>query len=140
MTIIPNGDATLQSGDIVYFMTTKKYIPYIRKIVGKEHYEDVKNVMIMGGGRTAMHTALNVPGYMEVKIIESDPARCNELNEAFRRQRRDGHQRRRTRLFVTDYGRHTAHPSFRGPDRTSESNILACLHGQTVGECGKPWR
>ena len=82
MTIIPNGDATLQLGDIVYFMTTKKYIPYIRKIVGKEHYEDVKNVMIMGGGRTAMHTALNVPGYMEVKIIESDPARCNELNEA----------------------------------------------------------
>ena len=69
MTIIPNGDATLQLGDIVYFMTTKKYIPYIRKIVGKEHYEDVKNVMIMGGGRTAMHTALNVPGYMEVKII-----------------------------------------------------------------------
>ena len=68
-TIIPNGETSLQLGDIAYFMTTKKYIPYIRKIVGKEHYEDVKNVMIMGGGRTAMHTALNVPGYMEVKII-----------------------------------------------------------------------
>ena len=50
MTIIPNGDASLQLDDIVYFMTTKKYIPYIRKIVGKEHYADVKNVMIMGGG------------------------------------------------------------------------------------------
>ena len=80
-TIIPNGETSLQLGDIAYFMTTKKYIPYIRKIVGKEHYEDVKNVMIMGGGRTAMHTALNVPGYMEVKIIESDPQRCDELNE-----------------------------------------------------------
>ena len=32
--------------------TTRNYIPYIRKIVGKEHYVDVKNVMIMGGGRT----------------------------------------------------------------------------------------
>ena len=30
-----------------YFMTTKQYIPYIRKIVGKEHYVDVKNVMFM---------------------------------------------------------------------------------------------
>ena len=31
--------------DIVYFTTTKKYIPYIRKITGKENYPDVRNVI-----------------------------------------------------------------------------------------------
>ena len=47
-TIIPGGNDSLQLYDLAYFMTTKQYIPYIRKIVGKEHYVDVKNVMIMG--------------------------------------------------------------------------------------------
>ena len=133
MTIIPNGDATLQLGDIVYFMTTKKYIPYIRKIVGKEHYEDVKNVMIMGGGRTAMHTALNVPGYMEVKIIESDPARCNELNEALgdsdvmviNGDARD------SSLLITEGIQHTQ--AFVALTGQSESNILACLTAKRLG-------
>ena len=37
-TIIPRGDDIIKLNDIVYFTTTKKYIPYIRKIAGKEHY------------------------------------------------------------------------------------------------------
>ena len=40
-TIIPGGLDELQLHDLAYFMTTSEYIPYIRKIVGKEHYEDV---------------------------------------------------------------------------------------------------
>ena len=35
-TIIPRGDDSILLNDIVYFTTTKKYIPYIRKISGKE--------------------------------------------------------------------------------------------------------
>ena len=53
-TIIPSGMDELRTNDLAYFMTTKEYIPYIRKIVGKEHYTDVKNVIIMGGGKTAV--------------------------------------------------------------------------------------
>ena len=66
---------------VAYFMTTRNYIPYIRKIVGKEHYVDVKNVMIMGGGRTAVRAVKKMPEYMECKIIEKDEARCEYLNE-----------------------------------------------------------
>ncbi len=132
-TIIPNGETSLQLNDIAYFMTTKKYIPYIRKIVGKEHYEDVKNVMIMGGGRTAMHTALNVPGYMEVKIIESDPLRCDELNEALgdkdvmviHGDARD------SSLLMSEGIQHTQ--AFVALTGQSESNILACLTAKRMG-------
>ena len=56
-TIIPGGNDELKLYDLAYFMTTRNYIPYIRKIVGKEHYVDVKNVMIMGGGRTAVRVS-----------------------------------------------------------------------------------
>jgi trk system potassium uptake protein TrkA len=65
--IIPRGDSTLKLYDIAYFMTTRRYIPYIRKIVGKENYADVRTVMIMGGGRTAMRAAINAPDYMNIK-------------------------------------------------------------------------
>ena len=67
--------------DIVYFTTTKKYIPYIRKISGKENYADVQNVIIMGGSRIAIRTSQYVPDYMQVKIIEKDLSRCNRLTE-----------------------------------------------------------
>ena len=68
-TIIPRGDDTIKLNDIVYFTTTRKYIPYIRKIAGKEDYADVRNVMIMGGSRIAVRTAQYVPDYMQVKIV-----------------------------------------------------------------------
>ena len=55
-TIIPGGFDELKLGDIAYFMTTKKYVPLIREIVGKEGYADVKKLMIMGGGRIAVQT------------------------------------------------------------------------------------
>ena len=80
-TLIPRGDDTIKLHDIVYFTTTRKYVPYIRKIAGKEDYADVRNVMIMGGSRIAVRTAQYVPDYMQVKIVDNDLNRCNRLTE-----------------------------------------------------------
>ena len=80
-TIIPSGMDELRVNDLAYFMTTREYIPYIRKIVGKEHYADVKNVIIMGGGKTTLRVALTAPDYMNIKIIEKNAKRCERLNE-----------------------------------------------------------
>ena len=80
-TIIPGGLDELRVGDLAYFMTTQEYIPYIRKIVGKEHYADVKNVIVMGGDKTAVRAALTAPDYMNIKIIDKDARRCDRLNE-----------------------------------------------------------
>ena len=80
-TIIPGGLDELRVGDLAYFMTTQEYIPYIRKIVGKEHYADVKNVIVMGGDKTAVRAALTAPDYMNIKIIEKSAERCERLNE-----------------------------------------------------------
>lgn len=80
-TIIPHGNDMVLAYDLVFFMTTRKYIPYIREIAGKEDYPDVKNVVIMGGGMTSLFTAKLLPDYMKVKIIEKDEQRCHELFE-----------------------------------------------------------
>jgi trk system potassium uptake protein TrkA len=80
-TIIPGGNDCLRNLDLAYFMTTKQYIPYIRKITGKEHYVDVRNVMFMGGGTTAVRALEGLPEYMNAKIFEIDPDRCQDLDQ-----------------------------------------------------------
>ena len=82
-TIIPRGSDVLKLYDLAYFMTTRNYIPYIRRVVGKEHYVDVKNVMVMGGGSTAVRAIRQMPEYMQVKVIEKSVERCEALNSKF---------------------------------------------------------
>lgn len=131
-TIIPRGDDVIKLYDIVYFTTTKKYIPYIRKVAGKEMYPDVRNVMIMGGSRIAVRTAQYVPDYMQVKIIENDYARCNRLTELLDDKvmviNGDG---RDMNLLVEEGIKNTE--AFVALTGNSETNILACLAAKRMG-------
>lgn len=131
-TIIPGGNDDLKLYDLAYFMTTKNYIPYIRKIVGKEHYADVKNVMIMGGGNTAVRAVKTMPEYMNVKVIEKDHARCEELNELLDEDtlviNGDG---RDMSLLVEEGIRNTQ--AFVALTPNAETNILACLTAKRMG-------
>lgn len=132
-TLIPGGMDELRVNDLVYFMTTKEYIPYIRKIVGKEHYTDVKNVIIMGGGKTAVRAAFSIPNYMSVKIIEKDAQRCEKLNELLEKDEAmvihgDG---RDLGLLEEEGIRNTQ--AFVALTGNAETNILACLTAKKLG-------
>lgn len=132
-TIIPGGNDSLQLYDTAYFMTTRQYIPYIRQIVGKEHYADVKNVMVMGGGATAVRAVKTMPYYMDVKIIEADEERCEQLNNIFDNDKilvinGDG----RDITLLTEEGiRNTQ--AFVALTGNAETNILACLTAKRLG-------
>ena len=132
-TIIPGGNDVLQSGDLAYFMTTQEYIPHIKRIVGKEEYEDVHNIIIMGGGKTAVRAALTLPDNMHAKIIESSLERCERLNQLIDRSNvmiihGDGRDLgllreegiKNTQAFVSLTG-------------NAETNILACLTAKKLG-------
>ena len=80
-SLIPGGNDELCVNDLAYFMTTQEYIPYVRKITGKEDYADVKNVIVMGGGKTAVRLGLTLPDHMRLKIVEKSERRCEKLNE-----------------------------------------------------------
>ena len=132
-TIIPRGDDVLQLHDLAYFMTTRNYIPYIRKIVGKEHYVEVQNVMIMGGGATAVRATKIIPEYMNVKILEQDEARCNKLNELVDIDRVmviNGDGRDLTLLNEEGIKNTQAFVALTG---NAETNILACLTAKRLG-------
>lgn len=131
-TIIPRGDDTIILNDIVYFTTTKKYIPYIRKIAGKENEADIRNVMIMGGSRIAVRTVQYIPEYMRTKIIESDFNRCNRLTELVDDKvmiiNGDG---RDMELLLEEGIKNTE--AFVALTGNSETNILACLAAKRLG-------
>lgn len=132
-TIIPGGNDQLKLYDMAYFMTTRQFIPYIRKIVGKEHYVDVKNVMIMGGGATAVRTVKTMPSYMDVKIIETDEARCEQLNTLLENEdalviNGDG---RDLGLLIEEGIKNTQ--AFVALTGNAETNILACLTAKRLG-------
>lgn len=132
-TIIPGGNDELHCLDFVYFMTTKEYIPYIRKIVGKEHYADVRNVIVMGGGKTAVRAALTAPDYMNIKIIETNERRCEKLNELLSETdtmviHGDG---RDIGLLVEEGIKSTQ--AFVALTENAETNILACLTAKRLG-------
>ena len=132
-TIIPRGDDELKLHDMVYFMTKRDTIPYVRKIVGKEHYVDVKNVMIMGGGTTAVRAISLLPEYMNAKIIEMDEARCEALNELIDNDRVmiiNGDGRDLTLLRDEGIGNTQA---FVALTSNAETNILACLTAKRMG-------
>ncbi len=132
-TIIPGGLDILKANDLAYFMTTSEYIPHIKRIVGKGDYEDVHNVIIMGGGKTAVRAALTLPENMHAKIIESSLERCERLNQLVDRSNvmvihGDGRDLsllreegiRNTQAFVSLTG-------------NAETNILACLTAKKLG-------
>ena len=131
-TIIPRGDDSILLNDIVYFTTTKKYLPYIRKIAGKENEADIRNVMIMGGSRIAVRTVQYMPEYMRTKIIESDFNRCNRLTELVDDKvmiiNGDG---RDMELLLEEGIKNTE--AFVALTGNSETNILACLAAKRLG-------
>ncbi len=131
-TIIPGGNDELKLLDMAYFMTTKPYISYIRQIVGKEHYADVKNVMIMGGGRTAVRTIKELPEYMKAKIIEIDERRCEQLNDLVGDKCLviNGDGRDMTLLAEEGISNTQAFVALTG---NAESNILTCLAAKRLG-------
>lgn len=131
-TIIPRGDDSIHLNDIVYFTTTKKAIPYVKKIAGRENEPDVRNVMIMGGSRIAIRTAQYLPDYMNTTIIETDRNRCSKLAERVDDDvmiiNGDG---RDLELLISEGIQNTQ--AFVALTGNSETNILACLAAKRMG-------
>lgn len=131
-TIIPGGTDTIQAGDMVYFMTTKKNIQTVRRIAGKQELPDIRDVIIMGGSRIAVRAAQLMPENVNVKIIEQDLSRCRWLTEMLSSKvmviNGDG---RDPSLLASEGIGHTE--AFIALTDSSETNILACVAARRFG-------
>ena len=131
-TIIPSGSDELLAGDIVYFMTSKRSLPYIRKITGKEDHATIHNVMIMGGSRIAMRATQLVSDGMSVKIVDSDLNRCHWLTDMVDDSVMIINGDGRDYQLLEDEGISEV-DAFVALTDNSETNILACLSAKRMG-------
>lgn len=78
--VIPNGSFVLEEGDIISFISTVKNAHVFFKKIGCKTHR-VSSSMIIGGGKTSYYLAKQLLEMgIEVKIIELDMTRCEELS------------------------------------------------------------
>lgn len=76
---IPGGDFVLKAGDLVSIVSTIKDAGFFFKKIGLKTNR-VKDTIIVGGGKTSVYLANNLLKLgIDVKIIEQNPQRCEEL-------------------------------------------------------------
>lgn len=131
-TLIPKGNDMILAGDLVYFMTMQKNLTQIHDLCGKEGYEEIKNITIIGGGEVAVQAAEIIPDHMAVKIIEIDEERAKQLtalvNDRIMVIHGDG--RDMSLLVEEDIKKTQAFVALTG---NAETNILACLAAKRMG-------
>jgi len=77
---IPNGSSRLFAGDIISFVSTRKKTISFLKTIGFAT-RSVSDTLIVGGGTSSYYLSKElIRSGIDVKIIESDPARCEQLS------------------------------------------------------------
>jgi trk system potassium uptake protein TrkA len=129
-TIIPYGDDSIQVGDIAFFVSTPSKIHSVLEMAGKKKFE-IKNVMIMGGSRIGMKTALRLGENFNVKIIEQNKDRSLKVAEKASKS-----------LVIHGDGRNLDLLKAEGVEQmdafiavtgNSETNILSCQLAKKMG-------
>jgi len=78
---IPNGAFELSAGDIISFVATRKVCHTFLKSIGFKT-NSVRSTIMIGGGKSAFYLADQlIKTGIDVKIIEKDLKRCDELSE-----------------------------------------------------------
>ncbi len=129
-TIIPRGKEHFKLGDLVFVISTPEGIDEMMKTSGKESFE-TKSIMILGGSRIGKHVAFYMQKRCVVKLIDSNPAKCEDLAEFLDNT-----------LIINGDGRNfelleqegiSEIDVFVAVTGNSETNILSCLLAKKMG-------
>ncbi|MBG0860269.1 MAG: Trk system potassium transporter TrkA [Bacteroidales bacterium] len=129
-TIIPRGKEKFLLGDLVYVISTPEGVDEMMKTSGKESFE-ARSIMILGGSRIGKHVALYMQKNCEVKLIDINPERCEDLAEILDNTLLIcGDCRNADLLEQEGISNMDAFVAVTG---NSETNILSCLLAKKMG-------
>jgi trk/ktr system potassium uptake protein len=131
LTMIPHGDSSIQSGDLVALIGTPKGIMEARKLFQGDE-EAPENVVIMGGSTIGLHLAQMLENNARsVKLFDWDMATCTELAGKLKRAKvvcRDGASRHSLESEHVDRA-----DVFISATSDDERNIMAGVLAKEVG-------
>ncbi len=79
-TFIPSPKDVFQENDLVYAVSRKHGLKRLMEISGQTPV-NIKEIMILGGGKVGKLTAMELEKKYNVKLIEKDRSKCEELAE-----------------------------------------------------------
>jgi trk system potassium uptake protein len=129
-TIIPRGNEQFKLADLIYVISTNEGIEEMMKTSGMENFE-AKSIMILGGSRIGKHVALYMQKTCEVKLIDYDIKKCEDLADILDNT-----------LIINGDGRNvdlleqegiTKIDAFVAVTGNAETNILSCLLAKKMG-------
>lgn len=129
-TIIPKGNDMFKVNDLAYVITKPQGVEMLMRLAGKETI-DIRNVMIVGGGRIGRKTAQLLEREMNVKLIEVDKDRAFNLIDQLERTLIINADARDIEL-LEDEGIMNM-DAFISVTNDYETNILTCLLAQRYG-------
>lgn len=129
-TIIPKGNDEFKINDLAYVITRPDGIDALLKLGGKQKQE-IKNVMIVGGGRIGRKTARRLERDMNVKLIDIDKERCLNLIDQLEHTLIINADARDIELLEDEGIRNM--DAFIAVTNDYETNILTCLLAQRFG-------
>jgi len=130
-TIIPRGDTLFKEGDHVVFMTSKGGDEELCKLTGKVK-TDIKNVMILGGGKIGSKTAKDLTNSnFKIKLVEKDKERAFELADELPNTLVLNGDGRNVELLKEENIQDM--DAFISVTGNSETNIMSCLVAKSKG-------
>lgn len=129
-TIIPNGDNRFLTGDLAYIITKPEGMEHVLTMGGKGKKE-MKNIMIVGGGRIGRLTAKRLEDTMNIKLLEIDYNRCDTLSDELRNTMIINGDSRDMSLLEEEGI--ASMDAFISVTNDTETNILTCLLAKQMG-------
>jgi trk system potassium uptake protein TrkA len=129
-TVIPRGNEHFQLGDVVFVISTREGIDEMMKTSGTEIFE-ARNLMIVGGSRIGKHIALYLQNSCSVKLIDSNPEKCEYLAEILGNTLVINGDCRNADLLEQEGI--SKMDTFVAVTGNSETNILSCLLAKKMG-------
>ena len=127
---IPKGNDIFKPNDLAYVITKPEGIPQLLKLGAKQQIQ-VKDIMIVGGGRIGRRTAKKLEKNQNIKLIENDKTRCDLLaNDLEKTLIINGDARDIELLEAEDIENMDA---FIAVTDNTETNIMTCLHARKLG-------
>ncbi len=130
-TLIPTGKDQVLQNDILYFTTLRENMGVLPALLGKSSFE-AKRIICMGGSQITERAIGELPPHIQVKVIERDRERAEQLVEILPSN---------VTIFVED-GRNTEFllregitetDTFLALTENSEANILGCIMAKQHG-------
>jgi len=129
-TIIPRGDDRFELNDMIYVVSTRSGLEELFQRTGKKKF-GIKHLMILGGSRIGKKTALELQRAFNIKLIEIDKEKCEQLADQLEDTLVINGDGRDTDLLCDEGLRNM--DAFVAVTGNSETNILSCLFAQKIG-------